>query len=70
MTIYSKNDTLDGLTLDQLDLMARSDPSFVVRFLDENSGYDAHRIRLLLELGAIEAKRRATKLKEGSESNG
>jgi hypothetical protein len=58
MSQYSESDKIDTLTAEQLDLMARSEPSFVTRFIADRSTFDTHRIRLLLELGAIEAKRR------------
>ena len=47
MTTYTKKDAINELSADQLDLMAKSDPSFVVRFLADNSTFDAHRVRVM-----------------------
>ena len=58
MPTFSKSDKLESLSAEQLKLMGDSDPIFVVGFLESSSVYDVHRVRLLMELGAIEAKRR------------
>ena len=58
MTTYTKEDTIDSITEDQLELIANSDGSFLLGFIEERTIFDVNRIRLMLELGAVEAKRR------------
>ena len=65
---YAKSDTIDALTADQLDLMARSEHDLLVFYLGERTVLDVHRIRLLLDLGKIEAKRRLDALRSNARS--
>lgn len=58
---YSEQDTVANLSKEQLELMAKSEHDWVVSFIEERTLFDVHRIRLMLELGAIEAKRRLGK---------
>lgn len=58
MATYTADTTIEALTAEQLDLMARSQHDLLVGFLKQRSVFDAHRIRLLIELGVIEAGRR------------
>lgn len=55
---YSSSDTVDGLSEGQLELIINSDNSFLISFLVDRTRADAHRIRLMLEMGQIEARRR------------
>ncbi|GBG14555.1 BolA family transcriptional regulator [Novimethylophilus kurashikiensis] len=58
MTTYSACDTLDSLNSEQLELLSKSQCDLLIVYLAERTHFDAHRIRLLLEMGAIEASRR------------
>jgi hypothetical protein len=42
--------------------MARSDHEFVIGYLEDRTIFDAHRIRLLMELGVIAAKQKLEEL--------
>lgn len=55
---FSETDTIANLTEEQLQLLERSDGSWVVEFIKTRSIFDAESVRLLLELGKIEARRR------------
>jgi len=61
MTVYTVMDKKDNLTKDQLESMANSDHSLLIRYIEENTIFDAHRIRLLLELGCEKATDMAIK---------
>lgn len=56
---YRPTDTPDSLSVAKLELIARTDSAHLLYFLSEKTLFDAERIRLMLELGAIEARRRA-----------
>jgi len=58
MTTYNKTDTIDSVTKDQLELIAETDSVWLLNFIEDRSIFDVHRIRIILELGIIEAKRR------------
>lgn len=62
MTQYTKEDTIDSLSTEQLVLMANSDHQTLIQYIEENTIFDAQRIRLLLEMGAEEAKRRLNEI--------
>ena len=57
MAVFSEHDTIGDLTFDQLESMASSRHDILVDYLEHETIFDAHRIRLLLELGVREAKR-------------
>lgn len=60
---YSKGDTINALTKEQIDLLAATDCGILIHCLRSRPGhFDVERIRLLLELGAVEAKRRQADL--------
>lgn len=56
-TTYEPSDRIDALSPSQLDLIARTDNGILLRYLELNTIFDVHRIRLMLELGAVEARR-------------
>lgn len=58
MTEYTKTDTIDSIDDEQLELIASSDSYWLLSYIEEKTIFDVNRIRLMLELGAIEAKRR------------
>jgi hypothetical protein len=49
--MYTENDRRDKLATYQLELMARSDHDIFIDYLENETIFDAHRIRLLLEFG-------------------
>lgn len=51
MAEYKALDEIGNLNTDQLDLMVRSDHGPLIDYLEKNTIFDVHRIRLLLELG-------------------
>lgn len=58
---FSKTDRVDSLTAGQIDLLARTQNDIFICCMRERPGYfDIERIRLLMDLGVIEAKRRAS----------
>ena len=58
---FTETDTLDTLSRAQIDLLANSKPEIFIMCMRSNPGYfDIERIRLLLELGRVEAQRRAS----------
>lgn len=59
---FNESDTIGGLSKDQLSLMARSDHEFLICYLEDRTILDAHRIRLLIELGVIAAKQKLEEL--------
>jgi len=58
VTTYTQADSIDALSNEQLELILRSENDVLISWLEENSIFDSHRIRLMLDLGAVEAKRR------------
>lgn len=56
-TTYEPSDRIDTLSPEQLDLIARTRNDHLLRYLEECTIFDVHRIRLMLELGAAEARR-------------
>ena len=48
----------DSLTEDQLELIVRSKPDWLLDYIEANTIFDMHQIRLILEMGMIEAQRR------------
>ena len=57
---FSKADRAETLTAGQIDLLARTRHDIFICCMRERPGYfDIERIRLLMDLGVIEAKRRA-----------
>lgn len=70
MTTYSKPDSIDRLSDDQLELMANTDNHILVLYLETKTHFDAHRVRLLLELGAIEASRRLAAMRQKTSLTG
>jgi hypothetical protein len=56
LVTFTEHDTKETLTVEQLELMAQSDDEFLTDYLAERTIFDAHRIRLLLELGSDKAK--------------
>jgi hypothetical protein len=54
---FTENDTTDNLSDEKLKILADSNNSLLLACL-EKSIFDVERIRLLLELGIIEAKHR------------
>ena len=58
MTTYAEHDSVESLTEDQLALMSTSDHGLFIRFIKDRPNFDIHRIRLLLDLGVVEARRR------------
>lgn len=66
--IYTKSDTIQTLTPEQLDLMAKTDSSLLIGYLERNTIFDVHRIRLMLELGASDAKRRFDAVRSNTSS--
>lgn len=56
MDTYTETDKKEDLDAGQLELMTKSDHSFLIDYLQHNTRFDAHRIRLLLELGQVKAK--------------
>ena len=58
MTTFTESDSIDNLKEEQLKHLSMTDESLVVFFLKENTVFDSNQIRLLLELGKIEATRR------------
>jgi hypothetical protein len=65
--IYTKSDTLNTLTPEQLDLMAKTDRNILLHYLEKNTIFDVHRIRLMLELAASEAAKRLHALGSNTE---
>lgn len=63
MTSYTAQDMVETLSVEQLDLMARSDCDWHISVIEDTTLFDAHRIRLLLELGRVEANRRLEAMK-------
>lgn len=61
LTTFSATDTVDALSEEQLELMANTQHDILVHYLETMTRFDAHRVRLLLDLGVIEAKRRMEK---------
>ena len=60
---FSKADRVETLTSGQIDLLARTQPDIFIFCMRERPGYfDIERIRLLMDMGVIEAKRRAAEL--------
>jgi len=57
MANYTEHDTPESLTEDQLKLLSESRPDWVLDYLSENTIFDIHSIRLLLEIGKNEAKK-------------
>lgn len=58
MTEYTKTDTIDSIDAEQLELIASSDSSWLLSYIEDKTIFDVNRIRLMLDLGAVEAKRR------------
>jgi hypothetical protein len=58
LTTFSATDSVDSLSAEQLELMARTQHDILVHYLETKTHFDVHRVRLLLDLGVIEAKRR------------
>ena len=58
MIEYSTTDSTATLTKQQLELITESDHDFVIDYLKTRTRFDAEKIRLILELGCIEAKKR------------
>lgn len=56
-TTYTHSDRIDALSPAQLDLIARTDNYILLSDLERNTIFDVQRIRLMLELGAAEARR-------------
>jgi len=55
---YKSTDTIDGLSVEQLELIARTESDLFLRVIGDTTLFDVQRIRLMLELGIFEAKRR------------
>lgn len=55
---YSKDDTVETLSREQLELIARTDSDILLRVLADTTIFDVHRVRLMLDLGVVKAKRR------------
>lgn len=55
---YKSTDTIDGLSVAQLKLIARTENDLFLRVVDDTTLFDVQRIRLMLDLGIVEAKRR------------
>lgn len=68
---FSKADSIETLTAGQVDLLARTQPDLFIICMRERPGYfDVERIRLLLDMGVIEAKRRAAELAPNAGNEG
>lgn len=64
---YSKYDTVDSLTDAQLDLIVRTRNDHFLCWVGERSIFDVERLRLMLEMGAVEAARRLELLRSNAE---
>lgn len=60
---FTKADRVETLNAEQIDLLARTQHDIFICCMRERPGYfDIERIRLLMDMGVIEAKRRAAEL--------
>lgn len=55
---YRSTDTIDELSAEQLELIVRTESDLLLRVIGDTTLFDVQRIRLMLELGQVEAKRR------------
>lgn len=55
---YRSTDTIDALSYEQLALIVRTESDLLLRVIGDTTLFDVQRIRLMLELGQVEAKRR------------
>ncbi len=68
---FSKADRVETLTAGQIDLLARTQHDIFISCMRERPGYfDIERIRILLDMGVIEAKRRAAELTPNVQGKG
>lgn len=61
---FEESNTIDDLSKEQLSVMARSDHGFLIWYLEDRTILDAHRIRLLFDLGVIAAKQKLEELEQ------
>lgn len=60
---FKKRDKIDDLSAEQLELIVRTQSDILLMHLAQRTIFDVQRIRLMLELGAVEAKRRLDALR-------
>ena len=63
---YGKDDRLDGLSVEQWELLANTQGDLLLSYLENRTVFDVHRVRLMLDLAVVEAKRRVVFLRSGA----
>lgn len=58
MTMFNKDDQPEYLSLEQLEVLCQTEPDALLHVLRKNTQFDPERIRLILEMGMADAKRR------------
>ncbi|MCY9874056.1 hypothetical protein [Vibrio barjaei] len=53
---FSKLDKIESLNIEQLEELVQVDSSWVIAHLERDTVFDAHRVRLLIELGLKQAE--------------
>ena len=61
---YKKDDTIESLSVEQLELIAATQSDLLLVFLEKRTLFDVHRVRLMLDLGVVEAVRRLESMRE------
>ncbi|WP_320838477.1 hypothetical protein [Zhongshania sp.] len=58
MATFTESDTIETLSSEQLEMMSKTDHSWLIDYIASATRFDAHRIRLMLEFGQDAVKRK------------